>query len=368
VAERLLRVLLVSAYFRPHVGGVERFVELLAEGLGMRGHDVTVLCCRTDADAPLAEEAAGYRVERVPAMNPAERRLGVPYPVPSPLALRRALQRSLGSVDVVHVQDVLYATSVAALRAARRAAVPAVVTHHVGFVPQSNAALDVVEWAAVRAAAPVARLATKSVAYNPDVRDWVERTWRVPEVELAPIGVRTAGSTAERRAFGLPEDRFLALFVGRDVAKKRLDLVFEAADPAYDVVVVSDTRRAPKPGVRILRPMPAPRLSELMRCVDAFVLPSRDEGLPLALQEAMAAGLPVVTTISPGYRRYFTADDVLPIEPTAESVHSALLDLARDSRLRERLGRRSLEVAREHFGEDAFVAAYERLYQQLLTL
>ena len=85
------RLLLATAYFRPHVGGIERFVEILAGGLADRGHDVTVLCCRTERESPLYEELDGYVVERVPASNRLECHLGVPYPVPEPLQLWRAL-------------------------------------------------------------------------------------------------------------------------------------------------------------------------------------------------------------------------------------------------------------------------------------
>jgi D-inositol-3-phosphate glycosyltransferase len=67
-----VRIALVTAYFRPHVGGVETFVETLAGGLAARGHDVTVVCCRTDARSPLREDG----VVRIPATNVVERRLG----------------------------------------------------------------------------------------------------------------------------------------------------------------------------------------------------------------------------------------------------------------------------------------------------
>ena len=84
-----MRVLLVSAYFRPHVGGIESFAELLARGLAARGHELTVLCCRTDPAAPPHEESDGYRIVRLPATNALERLFRVPYPVPSPAALAR---------------------------------------------------------------------------------------------------------------------------------------------------------------------------------------------------------------------------------------------------------------------------------------
>ena len=50
-----------------------------------------------------------------------------------------------------------------------------------------------------------------------------------------PAGVPDAPSpncAALRGELGLPDDRFIALFVGRDVPKKRLDLFLDANDPA----------------------------------------------------------------------------------------------------------------------------------------
>src|SRR5712691_10888040 len=142
-----MRILLVSAYFRPHVGGIERFVENLGLGLAARGHRVTVLCCRTEQQSPLREEVDGYLIERVPATNGSERRLRVPYPLPEPVALARKLRQLLAGADVVYVQDAIYATSAPALLLAHRRGVPSVLTQHVAFVPQRLRALDAIEHA-----------------------------------------------------------------------------------------------------------------------------------------------------------------------------------------------------------------------------
>jgi D-inositol-3-phosphate glycosyltransferase len=361
-----VRVLLVSANFRPRIGGIERFTEILAGGLARRGHEVSVVCCRYDR-APLREELDGFSVERIPASYALDRSLDLPYPLPEPVRFALSLRRRVAEADVVHVQDVLYATSLPALAFAARRQVPAVLTQHVGFVPQRSAALDAVERAALATIGRCVRLATVVATLNPAVAVWVEERWNVRGVRVLPVGVPPAAERPDRaefrRRFGLPADRFVALFVGRDVPKKGLDIVLAAADPAYELVAVTD--RPPRPGGPRLLPFMSPdRLRELMSCSDAFVLPSEGEGFPLSLQEALAAGLPVVTTLQPGYESFLSAEDVLFVERDAEAVRRALQRLAAEPELRARLSERGRDVVRRHFGAERFIEAYEALYEE----
>jgi D-inositol-3-phosphate glycosyltransferase len=364
-----VKIVIVSANFRPHVGGIERFSEVLATGIARRGHDVTVVCCRYGA-APL-EEGAGYRVVRIPSSFVLDRRANVPFPVPSPLALRRSLSSALASADVVHVQDVLYATSAPALLAARRRGIAAVVTQHVAFVPQRSRFLDAVEHAALATVGRCGRLANVIATVNPAVADWARQRWPGTDVRVLPVGVPDMASEnfdrgSARRSFGLPPDRFLALFVGRDVPKKGLGIFLEAGDPAYDLIAVTD-RAGTAEGAKMLPFMPPDRLHALLRCVDAFVLPSEGEGFPVSLQEAFAAGLPVVTTFQPGYDRYVTPDDVLFVDRNAAAVRAAMVRLAGDTALARKLAARSADVADRHFGVGQFVDAYESLYREVLA-
>jgi len=363
-----VRVLIVSAHFRPHVGGIERFAETLAGGLSARGHDVRVLCCRTDAVSPLAE-AGGLGVVRVPSSTWPERRLGVPYPLPSPLPLVRALRRELAAADVVHVQDALYASSVAALLLARRRGVPSLLTQHVAFVPQGDRLLDAAQHAAVATLGRAVRLASKVVALNAEVAAWAERRWGLARVGVAPVGVAAPEPVDRgeaRREFGLDPDRFVALFVGRDVPKKGLDVALAAAGPEYDLVAVTDRAGPAAPGpVRLLPFMAKERLERLYAAADVFLLPSEAEGIPVALQEAMASGLPVVTPYAAGYAGTFAPTDIAPVERTAGSVRAALLELAAAPAECERLASRSRAVAASAFSLEAFVDGYESLLGRL---
>ena len=289
-----MRIVLSSAISLPHVGGIERFTETLAAGLAERGHEVTVICSRY-LDAPRQEQTDGYAIRRIPSSYLLERRLGVPYPVPAPRALVSQVRQSIRAADLVHVQDALYATSVAALITASRHRVPSVLTQH-GL---RSAGL---------ASALLRPRRARGSRHPGGEAHASRRGWR-PITRRSPSGSRVAGAFTTlacfpsascqaaggdratlRRSFGLAEDRFVALFVGRDVHKKGLDVFLEGADPAYDLVAVTDR---PETTASATMPfMSHQRLGELLQCVDAFVLPSVGEGFPLSLQEALAAGLP----------------------------------------------------------------------------
>lgn len=363
-----MRILLVSANFRPSVGGIERFTEVLGAGLVARGHEVTVLCCRKDR-APLREQADGLRIVRIPATYALHRALRVPYPVPAPGGLLRTVPALLRNADIVHVQDAIYATSGAALGWARRRRVPSVLTQHVAFVPQSNVVLDTVERVALRTLGRSIRLATRVVTLNPAVSTWVEQQWGLAGVDVLPVGVpeisRNVDVAAVRASFGLPRDRFLALFVGRDVPKKGLGYFLAATDPAYELVAVTDRAAATDASAHIVPFMSAERLHELLAAVDAFVLPSVAEGFPISIQEALAAGLPVVTTGGDGYDQYLRPGEVIIVERSAEAIRRELRRLASDDSLRTELSGRAHEAAEREFGVARFVDAYERLYAEV---
>jgi D-inositol-3-phosphate glycosyltransferase len=364
-----VRIVLVSANFAPHVGGIERFTHILAGALAQRGHEVAVGCCRS-GQAPFQEDRNGYSIHRVRATYAAERRLNVPYPLPNPVDLARMLAGVMGNADVVHVQDALYATSLPALLLARRRGIGTVLTQHVAFVPQQSRLLDGAQRAAVATFGRCARLATAVSTYNTAVAGWAASRWGIRDVHVLPVGVETSrpeatDRTALRRSFGLPENAFLALFVGRDVPKKGLDVFLRSRDPAYELVAVTD-RAASASGPPLLGFMSPERLQSLMRCVDAYVLPSEGEGFPLSLQEALGNGLPVVTTRQPGFEDYLGPDDAVFVSRDPQSIRQALKQLATDSDLRSRLSARSLGLAERHFGVEAFVTAYESLYTAVI--
>ncbi|BAI76870.1 glycosyltransferase (plasmid) [Azospirillum sp. B510] len=170
-----------------------------------------------------------------------------------------------------------------------------------------------------------------------------------------------AGS--EAGAAGRPV-RLLA--VGRLVAQKGIDVLIDAlARPelaGVELDVVGDggwrtalEEQAARLGlagrVRLHGWLDRAVLAGLYRTVDIFVLPSRDEGMPNVVLEAMASGLPVVASAVAGARDLVVEGEtgflVPPEQPDA--LAGALLRLTADPMARRALGDRGRRRVEEHF-------------------
>lgn len=107
-------------------------------------------------------------------------------------------------------------------------------------------------------------------------------------------------------------------------------------------------------------------VAELLACCDMFVLPSESEGLPNALLEAMAAGLPVIATSVGGVPEVIEDEEngllIPPCDPKALSV--AICRLLQDDELRGRLARSGQKSVIERFSFPRMVEALDELYHE----
>ncbi len=107
--------------------------------------------------------------------------------------------------------------------------------------------------------------------------------------------------------------------------------------------------------------------ADLVAALDVFVLPSLWEGMPYAVLEAMALGVPVVASRVGGCPEVIEDGETgLLVEPgDARGLSQAILALLRDPAERARLGRQGRERVRERFGLERMIAGLESLYQEL---
>jgi D-inositol-3-phosphate glycosyltransferase len=372
-----LRILFVSHYALPHVGGIEVAIDAVASELTRRGHAVTHLAAAARRDHEEESGPRPYRVLRLPALNTLEDRTGAPWPVFGP-GLVGTLKRELAKTDVVHAHGFLYMSSLAALLLAPRARV---LTEHVGHVRYESKLLDRGEAVAI---ATLGRLAARRADALVYLSDKVAGELRglAPDTRLVRIanGVDTEwfhppreGERAQLRSELGWDERPRVLFVGRLVAKKGVDVALSAAaaNGGFELVLVGpgDPPASVPGGATVLGPLPRERVAELYRAADAFLLPSRGEGFPLTAQEAMASGLPVVLADDPAYEPHLdgAGDGAHTRPPDGEELAALLNEIVADPERRERAGAQAAEHARRAFSWEAVTDAHERLYSELLA-
>ncbi|MGW7531881.1 glycosyltransferase family 4 protein [Amycolatopsis sp. NPDC054798] len=371
---RPLRILLVSHYYPPHVGGIENVAAQQARTLAARGADVTVLTSALPAAPTVSDE--GVRVVRIAACNVVEDRTGVPFPVFGS-RLSRAVREWVRWADVVHLHDTLYQSSWSAGLRAARTGTPLFLTQHVALVEHPSALVRAVQHAVYRSFGRRLFRASREVfVVNDSVGAFVRR-FRGRDAELLPNGVDTAryrpASAGEirrlRDLWGLPSDRVLVLFVGRPVPKKGYDLLLAARHHDYDLVFAGQRpQHVPEdPGIHHFGALSPGDISDLYRACDIFALPSTAEGFPLTVQEAMASGLPVVTTDDPGYASYgLDRTQVALIPRNAAILRTTLRSLAADPARREAMGRYSAGFAAARFSWPKHAERLEESYRAAL--
>lgn len=104
----------------------------------------------------------------------------------------------------------------------------------------------------------------------------------------------------------------------------------------------------------------------LMKAFDLLVLPTHHEGFPNAIVEAMAAGLPVVSTRVDGPLDAVEDEVTGRLVPAgeADALADAVITLLRDPDARARMGKAALACARRRFDPTVMLDAYERVLQQ----
>lgn len=243
--------------------------------------------------------------------------------------------------------------------------------------------------------------AQKLVAISESVADEY-RALGVTEDKIAhvPNGVDLSRFVGEldrgavRTKLGLDKDTFLFVAVGRNHPKKNYKTLIKAAaklahmtDRAFQVAIIGRGARdlsgevsaamsppvylfdeiGTEPSGGAVPDVPGNGLVELYKSADAFAFPSLTETFGIVIAEAMAAGLPVITSDAPGCRDLVRGgrDGIMvpPLDDTA--LAESMLKVLSDEQLRSDLSEKSLKRAKD-FSWDSVVDRYVGLYQQLV--
>jgi glycosyltransferase involved in cell wall biosynthesis len=204
--------------------------------------------------------------------------------------------------------------------------------------------------------------------------------------------------SALRQRLGLPTDKFILLTTGRNHPKKGYALIPVVAEQlartrqdflwlvvgkgtepidaaAAERGVGSFVRAIPSLGTMAASNgnqdryrLPSDKLIEMYQAADIFVFPSLIESFGVVLVEAMAAGLPIVTTDAPGCRDLVHSGETGLVSPTNDAPQMArhILNLLDDPQLRTRLKTHASEASRQYDWPNVarrYVSTYRELLQ-----
>ena len=114
--------------------------------------------------------------------------------------------------------------------------------------------------------------------------------------------------------------------------------------------------------------IPNDDLIDLLKCSDIFVFPTRLEGFPMVIIEAMAAGLPIVTTNSPGVREVVIHNKTALLSEIddIDSIASNIIKLTKDNNLKENLVQHAQKELPK-YDLNNIAVQYLDLYKQLIV-
>ncbi|UNK50452.1 glycosyltransferase family 1 protein [Lysobacter sp. S4-A87] len=297
-----MRYAIVSETYPPEINGVALTVQGLEQGLRTRGHDVQLVRPRQgDGDSASLHEllVPGAPLPRYPGLRigfPATRRLREAWQAIRPEAIYVATEGPLGW---------------SALRAAARLGIPAATGFHTRFDEYMR---DYgVAFLAPTALRWMRRFHNSADATLVPTRELVDflQGQRFENVVRLPRAVDTVQFDPQRRDFalraqwGLGDDGFAAIYVGRIAAEKNLDLAVRAfrslqiARPDARFIWVGDGPARAKleednPDFIFCGVQRGDELARHFASGDLFVFPSLSETFGNVTLEALASGVPTV--------------------------------------------------------------------------
>ncbi len=370
-----MKILIVTHYFNPHIGGIEIVAYNQAKGLVKNGHEVTIVTSKLYRDKAV-EQKEGIRIVRVSAWNVFEKKFNVPYPIFSP-RLVSTINREIKENDIIHVHGVLYLGSFISSLFARIYNKPCLVAEHVGFLMYKSSVINAIEKLALQTIGLVTlRASDAAIVLNMSVYKWIKQY--KDEVHYLPNGVdlKLFDKATEqekqtiRERYSIPLDKFVVLFVGRFVPKKGFDVLYKAKDPSYLLVfvgggIIPEYMKSDH-SVRLMGPLPQEELAMIYKASDVFILPSYGEGgsPALSIQEAMATGLPIITSKHNKLDHILDSPFIIYIDITEADIKAAIKKIQSNRTLQKEMGEYSSKIARENYSLEKNMAILLGIYHE----
>ncbi|MGB9790989.1 MAG: glycosyltransferase family 4 protein [Thermacetogeniaceae bacterium] len=369
--------------YRPYISGVVRSIESFARELKRRGHEIYIFAPRYPSVDD--DEANIYRFPSFRAPTYPDFYIGLPIPWPAQRYIRD------WGLDVIHVHSPFMLGRLGAFFA-RRFDLPLVFTYHTlydQYVHYFPIATGLVKKFVVSIAKDFCNKCDLVITPTDVIRDLLRGYGVTTSIIPVPTGIelsRFLGGRTDylRKAFGIPEEDIILLFVGRIGKEKNLEYLLEAfslvvreaknvvlvlvgSGPEMEHLKVKSRELGVVEKVVFTGFLEPEKVATAYRSADIFVFPSVTETQGLVLAEAMAAGLPVVAQaaygslamVKEGVTGYLCKEG-------KERFAELIILLVRDEELRKKMGAAARKRA-EQLSADKMALRLEIAYNALIT-
>lgn len=371
-----MRILQLSKFYPPVMGGIESVVFELTEGLNGLHQQTDVLCANLGMKSVTEQWEKGYLVTRAAALG---QLLSTSM---APAMIQQLAQRSR-RYDVIHVHLPDPMANLALWLARPKAKI---VLHWHSDIIQQKAALAAYEplqrWLLERADAIVATSQPYAQA-----SPWLARY--AAKVRAIPIGIQDQGARVDAREVAALRERFgnrrIVFALGRMVYYKGFDHLIDAARATPDDAVIVIGGSGPllerlranvaAQGLtdKVFLPgrISGEEIATYFAAAELFCLPSdsRAEAFGVVLLEAMRAGKPIVASDIPGSGvPWVNVDGTTGLNvPVADSsaLGAAICRMLDECEFARQCGLRGRQRYLEHFTAEKMVDACLRLYAEL---
>ena len=221
------------------------------------------------------------------------------------------------------------------------------------------------------------RLASAATAVSDYTAMGLQRSLRIKSAQVIYNSVDTATFAPVREREGIRSGPFRLLFVGNPIRRKGADLfvpIMRALGANFELSFTAG-RRQLSPRDVAANMFPLGRITndlelvKLYRRSDALLFPSRFEGLPIAVLEAMACAKPVIAANTSSLAEIIDhgVNGMLCPSEDINAFVAACRILANERQMCSRYGSAARDCVESRFSEDVVVPQYIDLYQRLLS-
>ena len=350
-----MKIIQISSYYPPHLGGQENVAKEISERLAKKGHQVEVFT--SDIGCSKDKQLKSTKNLKIHYLKSKE----FAHTPIIPSLYKELMKIPKDSIMHVHIAQAFVPEIVYSIWKKRK--IPYVAHIHIDVEPSS--------WIGKIILKPYKRIllkkflknAIKIIVLTEDYKELINKKYRIDKSKIIVVPV------------GIKNELIHLLFVGRVSAQKDLKLLIKSiaickSKLILDIVGDGDLLKETKElaeqnninNIVFHGRLTGKNLVKTYQNSDIFISTTKQESFGITYLEAMASGLPIITSNVLGVRNVVkNGYNGLLVEPTPQKIADAIEKLIANPKLRKKLAQNGLKEVKKYSWKE-IIKQFERVY------